>query len=68
MFLVLHDEGTCGHKHRKYNRAVDCLNFLEDHGKESLIVETKYNPDLLWIEKCLLVKTNKENMARILTE
>lgn len=62
-YIVLYQEGTCGHKHQHYGRAIDCLDKLEDNGIESTIAETRYNPDLLWIEDCLLKRTSMKEMA-----
>jgi len=62
-YIVLHQEGTCGHKHRHYGRAIDCLDRLEDHGTQATIAETRYNPDLLWIENCLLKHMSVKEMA-----
>jgi len=65
-YIVLHPEGTCGHKHRFYGRAVDCLDRLEDHGTDAIIAETQYNPDLSWIENCLLKNTSMIEMKSAL--
>lgn len=65
-YIVLHQEGTCGHKHRFYGRAVDCLDKLEDNGTQATIVETRYNPDLLWVENCLLKRTSVREMKSAL--
>jgi len=65
-FIVLHQEGTCGHKHRYYGRALDCLDRLEDNGHEAMIATTRYNPNLLWIENCLLKHTRMPEMIAAL--
>jgi hypothetical protein len=65
-YIVLYQEGTCGHKHRCYNRAIDCFDKIEDKGIEAMIAETRYNPDLLWIENCLLKNTSMVEMKTAL--
>lgn len=65
-YITLFQDGTCGHKHRYYGRAIDCLDKFEDHGVSGIIAETRYNPDLLWIENCLLKHTDIYEMADVL--
>ncbi len=65
-YITLFEEGTCGHKHRHYGRAVDCLDRLEGQGTSATIAETRYNPNLLWVENCLLKHTSMEEMKAAL--
>jgi hypothetical protein len=65
-YITLFQEGTCGHKHRFYGKALDCLDKFADHGMESMIAETRYNPDLAWIENCLLKNTSMPEMISAL--
>jgi hypothetical protein len=65
-YIVLFQEGTCGHKHRHYGKAVDCYDRLSDNGYNATIAETRYNPDLLWIENCLLKHTSIAEMKSVL--
>ena len=65
-YITLFEEGTCGHKHRHYGRAIDCLDRFEDRGISATIAETKYNPDLLWVENCLLKHASMEEMKEAL--
>lgn len=67
-YIVLHEVGTCGHKHRHHGRAVDCYDRLADNGYPATIAETRYNPDLLWIENCLLKHTSIAEMKTALQD
>lgn len=65
-YIVLFNEGTCGHKHRNYGRAIDCLDKFEDNGISGIIVATKRSINLLWIEHCLLKHTDMYDIVNAL--
>jgi predicted enzyme involved in methoxymalonyl-ACP biosynthesis len=53
-YIVLTENCTCGHRHRFYDRAINCLDKFEDNGIPAKIVETSHNFDPLFIDKHLL--------------
>ena len=63
-FFAITEEKTCGHMHRSYGRAVDCLDKFEDAGIPADIIETRENVDLLWVDHHLLKRTT---MAEFIT-
>jgi hypothetical protein len=68
-YIVLTEDGCCGHKHLHYGRALDCLDKFEDHGRPAMIAPIpKQNRmvDPLWIDHCLLKHTSMREMAEAL--
>lgn len=65
-FITLTEEGCCGHTHRHYGRAVDCLDRFEDNGIPAMVIETVHRVDPLWIDHCLLKRTSMAEMAAAL--
>jgi len=65
-YIVLTEDGCCGHKHRLINRAMKCYNRL-DRNRNALLVEMKDSRiDPLWIDHCLLKRTSMREMAEAL--
>ena len=52
-YIVLTEDCSCGHQHRFYHKAVDCLDYFEDHDIPAKIVQTSRLIDLLFIDKHL---------------
>ena len=65
-YITLFEEGTCGHKHRHYGKAVACLDRFEDDGIEAVIAAVSCPCDLPTIDHWLLKHTSKEKMKRVL--
>lgn len=52
-YITLTEDCTCGHRHRHYGRAVDCLDKFEDRGIPAKIVEIRHTIDPLFVDKHL---------------
>jgi hypothetical protein len=65
-YIVLTEDGSCGHMHRHYGKAVDCLDRFEDNGIPAKLVGTVHNVDPLFIDKHLLKRTSMDEMAAFL--
>lgn len=65
-YTVLTEDCCCGHVHRHYGRAVDCLDRFEDKGIPAKLVETIHRFDPMWIDKHLCKRTSMQEMAAAL--
>jgi hypothetical protein len=66
-YIVLTADCSCGHRHTRYGRALDCLDRFEDHGIPARIVGTSHNFDPLFIDHHLSKgRLGMEKIAEIL--
>jgi hypothetical protein len=67
-YIVLHEDGCCGHKHRSIDQAEKCYNhFDRDRNVIMVTLPEKYRKvDPLWIDHCLLKHTSMREMAEAL--
>ena len=68
-YIVLHENGCCGHKHRVFERAAKCYDHYDRTVNVMMVAITERNRrvDPLWIDHCLFLKhTSMREMAEAL--
>ena len=67
-YIVLTEDGCCGHKHRLINRAMKCYNHYDLTSNVLMVTIPPKNRmvDPLWIDHCLIRFTSMREMAEAL--
>jgi hypothetical protein len=67
-YIVLHEEGCCGHKHRSLNNAMRCYDHYDLTSNVVMVTlsEECSKVDPMWVDHCMLKHTSMREMAEAL--